>query len=65
MYESACCQGIVFAVVFSLSRAFLQGRAGEVLPFPSMVTKTENCLCASHPIFAGMVLSYEAKVALS
>jgi hypothetical protein len=26
MYESACCQGRCFAVVFSLSRAFLQGR---------------------------------------
>jgi hypothetical protein len=34
--------------------------AGEVLPLPSMVTKTENCLCASHPIFAGMRLSYGA-----
>ena len=34
--------------------------AGEVFPLPSMVTKTENCLWASHPIFAGIVFSYGA-----
>jgi hypothetical protein len=41
------------------------GTAGEVLPFASMVTKTENCFCASHPMVAGMGFSYLAQVALS
>jgi hypothetical protein len=30
-----------------------------------MVTKTGNCLWASHPIFVGMGISYLAQVALS